>query len=317
MCQFCLVSQAGGLQHIAPMKTRTLTAAAFAAFTIVACGDDEDPNGNGNGTDTGSMGPGNIVEVATEAGNFGTLLQLATDAGLAGTLSTDTLTVFAPTDTAFSNLGVNTASVSADIITNILLNHVANGELDAAALGSAGSVNTLANVAHTFDADGVRGAAIASADVDASNGIIHVLSEVIVPPTTAELAGEAGLSELLAAVGTATTAVQEALDPDTLAGADPITVFAPDNAAFMAADLTGLDVNTVLSLHVVAGQVLAEDIMDGQTITTVAGQDLTATVTENGVTLTDPSGNTVNVVATDLRTLSGVVHTVDGVLIPN
>jgi len=298
--------------------------AALIPFVgLTACGDDENNgtgtgNGNGNGNvDMGDNGPGNIVEVATDAGSFGTLLTLATDLGLASTLSTETLTVFAPTDSAFTNLGVDTASVSQDVLTNILLAHVAAGEIDAATVTSTGAIETLANISHPIEAGPtIRGAAISMTDVEASNGLIHVLDDVIVPPTILEVAGELGFTELEGAIGMASMATQDAVDPAVLTGADPITVFAPTNAAFMAADLMGQDLDAVLGLHVVAGQVLAEDIQDGDTIPTVGGDTLTAAVSGSGVTLTDPAGNTVNVTATDVRTLTGVVHVIDGVLLP-
>ncbi len=304
-------------------RTSTLALAALIPFAgMTACGDDtENGNGNGNGNGTGDMGggngPGNIVEVATDAGNFDTLLGLAIDLGLDTTLGTETLTVFAPTDQAFTALGVDTATVSDDVLTNILLAHVAAGEIDAAAVTSTNAIQTLANISHPIGAGPtIRNAAIGMTDVEASNGIIHVLNDVIVPPTILETAGELGFSELEGAIGMASMATQGAVDPDVLTGADPITVFAPTNTAFMEADLMGADIDAVLGLHVVAGQVLAEDIEDGDTISTVSGEVLTAAVTGSGVTLTDPAGNTVNVTATDVRTLTGVIHVIDGVLLP-
>ncbi|MEM1023736.1 MAG: fasciclin domain-containing protein [Myxococcota bacterium] len=305
--------------------------ALIATFGLAACGDDEDngtgTSGNGMGTadmgggngstDMGGNGPGNIVEVATEAGTFNALLGLATNAGLAGTLSTETLTVFAPTDQAFVDLGIDPMVVSPDVITNVLLAHVVAGELDAAAVTGSTEIATLANISHPVGpTPDIRGAAIAMTDVEASNGIIHIMSDVIVPPTILETAGELGFTELATAIGAASMATQAAVAPNVLAGDSPITVFAPTNAAFMAADLTGQDLDSVLGLHVVAGQVLAADIMDGDTIETVTGAVLTAGVADGTVTLTDPSGATVTVGPADVRTLTGVIHVIDGVLLP-
>ena len=294
---------------------------AVAPFALAACGDD-DASGNGNGNGNGNGGPGNIVEVAQEAGDFDTLLQAATDLGLAPALTEPgPLTLFAPTDAAFVDLGVDLGPVDDAVVANILVAHVAAGDLDAAALTSEGSVDTLANLTHTFTGTAtpptVRGAAIATADIDASNGVIHALSDVIVPPTILEAAGELGFTELAGAVGAASPAIAEALDPDTLGGAAPITVFAPTDAAFQAADLTGEDLDAVLSYHAAAGQALAGDLSDGQMVTTVQGADITVNIDgEGNVTLTDARGNTVNVTAIDVRTLSGVIHVIDGVLLP-
>lgn len=291
---------------------------AVVPIALTACGDD-DENGSG---DANGTGPGNIVEVAQEAGDFETLLQTATNLGLASTLAgPGPLTVFAPTDAAFTALGVDLSPVDDGVLTNIILAHVASGELDAAALSSAGTVDTLANITHTFTGTAtpptVRGAAVASPDVEASNGIIHVMSDVIVPPTILEAAGELGFTELASAVGNASAGIATALDPDTLSGASPITVFAPTNAAFQGADLTNEDLDAVLSYHAAAGQVLAEDLSDGQMITTVQGADVTVSIDGDGnVSLTDARGNSVNVTSNDVRTLRGVIHVIDGVLLP-
>ena len=268
---------------------------------------------------------GNIIEVATDAGGFDTLLGALDDAGLTSTLQgTGPFTVFAPTDAAFTALG-DISGVDGAVVTNILLTHVVSGKLDSAAVAAAASVDTLANTSAAVDASGtpvtVGGAALSAdtVDVEASNGIIHAMDAVIVPPTILEVAAAtADLSSLVTAVGTATLGA--AVDPDTLAGDGPITVFAPTNAAFTAA---GIDVTVatstltaVLTHHVVAGQYVSGDLTDGQTRTAANGT-LTVNVAGDGsVSITDGQGNTVNVVGADIRTLSGVVHVIDGVLLP-
>ncbi|MCA9555338.1 MAG: fasciclin domain-containing protein [Myxococcales bacterium] len=268
---------------------------------------------------------GNIIEVATDAGGFDTLLGALDDAGLTSTLQgTGPFTVFAPTDAAFTALG-DISGVDGAVVTNILLTHVVSGKLDSAAVAAAASVDTLANTSAAVDASGtpvtVGGAALSAdtVDVEASNGIIHAMDAVIVPPTILEVAAAtADLSSLVTAVGTATLGA--AVDPDTLAGDGPITVFAPTNAAFTAA---GIDVTVatstltaVLTHHVVAGQYVSGDLTDGQTLTAANGT-LTVNVAGDGsVSITDGQGNTVNVVGADIRTLSGVVHVIDGVLLP-
>lgn len=296
---------------------------AVVPLALAACGDDDTPvnggdNGNGNGN---GDGVGNIVQVASEAGNFGTLLTTATNLGLADTLTgPGPFTVFAPTDGAFTELGVDLGQVEDAVLTNIILAHVASGELDAAALTTAGSVDTLANITHTFDGSEtpptVRGARVGNANVDASNGIIHIMNDVIVPPTILEAAGELGFTELANAIGAASSATQGAVAPDTLAGDMPITVFAPTNAAFESADLSAEDLDAVLGTHVVMGQVLSSDLSDGQTIQTVQGSELTVGIDGSAVTLTDARGNTFNVGPADVRTLTGVIHVIDGVLLP-
>ncbi|MCB9654668.1 MAG: fasciclin domain-containing protein [Deltaproteobacteria bacterium] len=272
---------------------------------------------------------GNIVEVADAAGTFSTLLGAASSAGLAGTLATTNgLTVFAPTNAAFSALGVDLASVDEGVIENILLHHVVQGSLESSEVVGETSLLTLAGTALAVDTTGanvkIGGAALSSTlDVEASNGIIHVMNEVIVPPTILEVAvATEALSTLVTAVGSASQGVQDALAPSTLTGADPITVFAPTNAAFSASgiDLGALDqatLDAVLAHHVLPVQGLSTALSNGDTLATLNG-DLTVVVDANGIGIIDGQGNRANVVSTlkDIRTLTGVVHVIDAVLRP-
>jgi uncharacterized surface protein with fasciclin (FAS1) repeats len=127
---------------------------------------------------------------------------------------------------------------------------------------------------------------------------------------------------------TLVAAVQAAGLEDTLRGEGPFTVFAPTDEAFAAlpagtvdtllADPAG-DLTDILTYHVVSGAVPAADVvgLDGQAVTTVNGATFTVEVADDGsVTLTDGAGNEVNVIATDVQADNGVIHVVDGVLLP-
>jgi uncharacterized surface protein with fasciclin (FAS1) repeats len=127
---------------------------------------------------------------------------------------------------------------------------------------------------------------------------------------------------------TLVTAVQAAELEETLRGEGPFTVFAPTDDAFAAlpagtvdtllADPTG-DLTDILTYHVVPGEVLAADVagLDGEAVTTVNGATFTVGVADDGaVTLTDGAGNEVSVVATDVQADNGVIHVIDGVLLP-
>ena len=126
---------------------------------------------------------------------------------------------------------------------------------------------------------------------------------------------------------TLVTAVQAAGLEETLRGEGPFTVFAPTDDAFAAlpagtldtllADPEG-DLADILTYHVVSGEVLAADVvgMDGESVTTVNGATFTVNVDGENVSLTDAAGNTVNVVATDVTADNGVIHVIDGVLLP-
>lgn len=156
-----------------------------------------------------------------------------------------------------------------------------------------------------------------------------------VTPAEPAATEEAGVGTLVdVAIGNEdfTTLVELALaaDPavvEALSGEDELTVFAPTNEAFEAAleelditveDLTGNQelLTQILLYHVVEGRVLAADLEDGQEITTVQGGVLTVAIDGDTVTLTDERGRTVNVVATDVEASNGVIHVIDGVVLP-
>jgi uncharacterized surface protein with fasciclin (FAS1) repeats len=142
-------------------------------------------------THMSSMGAKNIVQTAVAAGQFKTLVSLVKAAGLAGALSgPGPLTVFAPTDAAFAKLpkatltalGKDKAKLKA-----VLLYHVAKGKVMAASVVKLKSVKTLQGGSVSIRvSEGkvyVGGARVLKTDVTASNGVIHVIDQVLIPPT--------------------------------------------------------------------------------------------------------------------------------------
>ena len=162
-----------------------LTAAALAASALA-----------GAALATGSTEPraqskGNIVETAVAAGRFDTLVSLVEQAGLADTLATGgTFTVFAPTDAAFAKVPKKTLStLAADPakLKAVLLYHVAKGELRAKRVVKRSSIKTLNGASVKLKVRRrsvkVNNARILKTNVDASNGVIHVINRVLIPPT--------------------------------------------------------------------------------------------------------------------------------------
>lgn len=135
----------------------------------------------------------NVVQTAAEAGVFNTLLAAATEAGLAGALAeTDNITVFAPTDEAFAALPEGTVESllleeNRDQLVAILTYHVLPRELRSTDLpGRTISVRTLntgdnLGVTKSHGSVTVDGANVVSADIEASNGVIHVIDSVLIP----------------------------------------------------------------------------------------------------------------------------------------
>lgn len=141
---------------------------------------------------------------------------------------------------------------------------------------------------------------------------------------------EANIVEVAQATPTLTTLVNAVVAAelvDTLADESAtFTVFAPDDAAFEAlpeGELERLlqpenqaELQDILLYHVVANEAMSTDLFDGMTITTVQGQELTVSITDEGVFLIDASGNTAQVTLADVDASNGVVHVINSVLLP-
>ena len=152
-------------------------------------------------------------------------------------------------------------------------------------------------------------------------------------PATTEATEEAAAADIVdtaVAAGDFTTlaaALEAAGLVETLKGDGPFTVFAPTDDAFAALpegtvdtlleDPQG-DLTDILTYHVVSGKVMAADVvgLDGQEVETLQGATFTVNVDGDNVTLTDAAGNTVNVTQTDVEASNGVIHVIDGVLMP-
>jgi uncharacterized surface protein with fasciclin (FAS1) repeats len=172
------------------LRRSVLVAAALAAaLTLSACSSDSD---TASDSMTEETTVGTIVDVAAGDGSFSTLVAAVTAADLVETLSGEgPFTVFAPTDEAFAALpaGVLDALLLPEnkaVLAQILTYHVVSGKIMAADV-TAGDVATVEgqNIKiATPEAEGVtvNGAAVVVADVPASNGVIHAINAVILPP---------------------------------------------------------------------------------------------------------------------------------------
>ncbi len=287
-----------------------------------------------------------IVDTAVAAGDFETLVTAVTAAGLVDTLKSEgPFTVFAPADSAFAALPEGTVEGLLEdpegALTDVLLYHVVAGKVMAAdVVGLDGqSVETVGGGMLDIAIDGdtvlINGVAVAAPDIETSNGVIHVIDGVLIPASDEMAEGEgemmedhgdmADIVDTAVAAGdfeTLVTAVTAAGLVDTLKGEGPFTVFAPADSAFAAlpeGTVEGLledpegALTDVLLYHVVAGKVMAADVLglDGQSVETVGGGMLDISIDGETVLI-----NGIPVVAVDIDTSNGVIHVIDGVLIP-
>ena len=227
-----------------------------------------------------------IVDVAAENGNFTTLVAALQATGLDIVLADlDTnFTVFAPTDAAFALLGEDTITAllaDTEALSNILLYHVVPGQavLQDAAVTISQSGSNMVEMANTQKASlsfsdstlYVNKSAVSAANVMADNGVIHVVDQVILPPT---VKGEPTMSIVDVAVGnpdfsTLVTALTAADLVTTLANEDAtFTVFAPTNAAFAKIDATAL--NALLSDTEALSSILLKHVVNETEINSLA-----------------------------------------------
>lgn len=318
-------------------KLKFLGLFAFIAILSTSCSDDDDNN---------STQPQTIADIAIAGEDFSILETALTRTDLVATLDgTAQFTVFAPTNEAFNtffaSLGanVNVNNVDVNVLKSILLNHVVSGEILSTAIPASTYVSTLSPFSSAANSPTIsmfvqkagnvvtlngginnKGAVVTTADVDASNGVIHVVNRVIQIPNVVDHAKAnpnfTTLTSLLVAQNLVSTLQQTNTEASTLA---PFTVFAPVNTAFDDATLalyTGLssDLKTeVLTYHVVSGVNVRSNAIPTGNITTVQGEGFTIT----GTAINDAGSNVdKNIILTDVQCSNGIVHAIDKVLLP-
>jgi uncharacterized surface protein with fasciclin (FAS1) repeats len=274
--------------------------------------------------------PQDIVDTAVAAGGFETLVAAVQAAGLVEALKGEgPFTVFAPTDEAFAALPEGTletllADPEGDL-TQILRYHVVPGKVMAADVSDGLEAETLQGASVSFTIEGVKvminGATIVATDIEASNGVIHVIDAVILPPAEEEMAKDIVDTAIDAgSFETLVSALEAAGLVEALKGEGPFTVFAPTDEAFAAlpagtlealsADPEG-DLAQILRYHVVPGKVMAADVSDGLEAETLQGASVSFTIEGDKVMI-----NGATIVATDIEASNGVIHVIDAVILP-
>ncbi len=270
--------------------------------------------------------PETIVEIVEASEDHQILTTALNLSGLNAVLSEPgPYTLFAPTDVAFNNLPDDLLDDLLDDPTgdlaNILLYHAVEASALSGDLSDGQTITTILGdeVIVTINDDGVfiNDAQVTVADLEAENGIVHVIDAVLIPPVVTVM-------DVIASSEThfyLTAAIDAAGLDEVLGGEGPFTVFAPVDNAFddlpdgllddLLDDPTG-ELTDILLYHVVEAHVLADDLTDGQVITTVLGDNLVVSISDEDVFIND-----AQVIVADLEADNGVVHVINALLMPD
>lgn len=289
--------------------------------TLFSCDDDDEPIIIDD--------PDSLVEELAEDPDF-TLLTAAVDkAGLTDTLSSEdtSFTILSPPDEAFIAAGITDLNdYTPEELAAILQYHVLPGEVSFSELelGDIETLNGTVNLSQFGNQLYLNGEAeFIQINFGATNGLIHVIDDVLLPPTdniTDIIGGEDDLSTLEAALNRAGLA-------STLADAGPYTVFAPTDLAFEVL-LAELEVESlddipteqlaeILQYHVLGSQMFSTELEAGS-VNTILDEDFTVAFT-NAIILVDDNNTNENavVIADNALGTNGIVHKIDRVLLPN
>jgi len=315
-----------------------ICAAALAAATSISAATPAKTTAKG--------GQKNIVQTAVAAGKFKTLVALVKKAGLAGTLSAPgNLTVFAPTDQAFANLKksdpvlYNEVATNKKLLQSVLTYHVVGKRIPAAAAISGAKkglkVKTVQGESISLSFKGgkivLNGTArVVIPDVKASNGVIHAVGAVLVPPSLSQPAPTQSIVQIASGnpdFSTLVSLVQKAGLVEAISAAGPFTVFAPTNEAFAklakAAPATYAAVLAdpallakVLTYHVVAGDIKSAQAIavarQNGTVNALEGESISLSLKDGKLIL----NGSATVVTANILATNGVIHIIDTVIVP-
>jgi uncharacterized surface protein with fasciclin (FAS1) repeats len=315
------------------MKVLTIFSVLFVAiFALSACAPQATPTAAPmpEATEVPEPVAMDIVDTAVANGSFTTLAAALQAAGLVDALKADgPFTVFAPTDEAFAKLPEGTVEgllkpENIEQLKAILLYHVVEGKVMAADVSGISSATALSGKDMTVKVDMgnvyINESKVVLADVEASNGVIHVIDAVLLPP--AELSDIVDTAVADGRFTTLAAALQAAGLVETLKGEGPFTVFAPTDDAFAKLPAGTVEtllkpenleqLKSILLYHVVAGKVMAADVVTLTSADAVSGAQISIKMQDGKVYLNE----TIQVIITDIETSNGVIHVIDAVLLP-
>jgi uncharacterized surface protein with fasciclin (FAS1) repeats len=261
--------------------------------------------------------PQTLADVVANTSALSTLDYALNSAGLASALgdSENAFTIFAPRNAAFDALTVDALADDPALLTSVLEYHVVEGEFGTNALSDGEVLTTLQGDVLTVSTSGtsirVNGATLLEG-AQVENGIIYIVDRVLLENRTAveRLSFTQNTQTLVQAISTA--GLTDALnDPES-----SFTIFAPTESAFENVDVDALsqdELATILRYHVVPdAAVAAEDITDGQTATTLEGSDIALSIQDGSIFV-----NEAEVTGANFGVSNGIIHEIDGVLMPD
>ena len=278
-----------------------------------------------------------ITAQVVSSANLSLLEAAVIKAELTGTLSgAGPFTVFAPTDAAFAASGItlstinslDTADLEAILLYHVLTSEVGSGSVPAgpnAKVITAGgdSVFVTKNLSGVY----VNGVMVSQADIDASNGVIHLISSVLIPPSGNIVETAQSLSDFTFLVAAVLRASQGSTNVAAILSSNgPFTVFAPTNDAFIDAgfaDIAAINAASpdflaaVLTYHVIPGRIFSSDLTNGAQPQMASGDTVTIGITGSGATVKGiGNGTASNIIGANVMARNGVIHVIDQVLLP-
>lgn len=270
-----------------------------------------------------------IASLMSKQDNLSTLAQAIQTSDLLNTLDEEgPYTVFAPSDEAFANYTGYTVDQlllekNRKTLNRILEYHTLSGKVKSTDLQNGQSAATVQGekvIIQTENGIKVNDANVTTADLEADNGVVHIIDKVLVPLSMQEKT----IAQLAIADDRLSTLVEALKAADlvkTLQGKGPFTVFAPTNEAFAALPEGTVEallepenkeiLASLLSYHVVTNSLMAEDLSAGTNLISVQGEPLKIAATERN---TSVAGATV--ISPDIKASNGIVHVVNTVMIP-
>ncbi|WP_181899440.1 glycan-binding surface protein [Flagellimonas nanhaiensis] len=315
------------MKYIKYNKIAALFAVGAALLTFSSCEDDEEV------FPQSSTPTENITQILARTSEASTLLGALEQFDLDDVLANSTtFTLFAPTNSAFS--GVDLTAMNDSILRNTLLNHVWNtntadlssnlqkGYRLTMATGVDGrNLSFFVNTDSPMTFNGVASPVQGMFDLGATNGVVHMVDNVLLTPDVVDhVLANPEYSSLAAALAQVELV-------ETLKGGGPFTIFAPDNAAFemlMAqlnaafgwtnlSDIPDEILTDVLLYHVVVGGNVTSNEVDGESFETAQGESFSI----DGTSIDDASETNAEINLVDVQATNGIVHGTDKVLLPD